>query len=161
MVGRWKQAAVWSRQSVLGPSTGIYDGVTGQPISNYGSVSATNGAILAIVAATSSRFAQVQLRRHSDNTYYLAVANFFDDNFSLMGLYRVVYAPLARMAPTAGQGITAPNYFFWTGITQSFSSGGIVQLPPGLYTIFFIAQKHFANATDSLDTIQTTFYLTA
>lgn len=161
MVGHWKQAAVWSRQSVLGPPTGIYDGITGEPLSNYGSVSATNGAFLAIVASTSSRFGQVQLLRHSDNSYYLAVADFLDDNFTPIGLTYVKYVPLARMAPTAAQGISGPNYFLWNGIAQSFSTGRIVQLPLGLYTIFFIAQKHFANATDSLDTIQTTFYLTA
>lgn len=162
MVGHWKQAAVWSRQSeMLGAPTGIYDGITGEPVSNNGSVSATNGAILAIVASTSSRFGEVLLLGHSDNSYYLARADFLDDNFDPIGRYYVYYAPLARMAPTAGQTISGPNYYRWNGIAGSFSTGEIVQLPQGLYTIFFIAERHFANATDSLDTVQTTFYLTA
>ena len=164
MVGRWKQAPVWSRQSAqLGSPTGIYDGVTDEPISDYGSVSATNGSILAIVASTSSRFGEVQVLRHSDNSRYIVVAEFLDANFfAPLGLNSLTYFPLARMAPTAGQCISAPNFALWNGLaTTNSSSTNNIQLAPGLYTIFFVAQKHFANATDPLDTVSTTFYLTA
>ena len=165
MVGRWKQAPVWSRQSAqLGSPTGVYDIVTGDPISDNGTVNATSGALLAIVASTSSRFGEVQVLKHPDNTRYIVVAEFLDANFAPVGVYSFSYVPLTRMVPIAGQSnfISAPNYALWHGlaITNS-SSNNNIQLPAGLYTISFVAQKHFANATDPLDTVSTTFYLTA
>ena len=163
MVGRWKQAAVWSRKSAqLKIPTGIYDSKTGMLISDYGSVSATNGAILAIVASTTSRIAQVQLFRHSTNTYYLAFAELLDANFASIGSDTLEYIPLARMAPTAGQTISAPNYWLWKGRAKTTtSSSSSIKLPLGLYTIFFVAKRHFANATDPLDFVGKSFYLTA
>ena len=56
MVGRWKRAAVWSRNSPRG-MTGVYDPFTCEGISDGDSVSAADGAVLLLTASTSwSRF---------------------------------------------------------------------------------------------------------
>ena len=163
MVGRWKQAAVWSRQSALG-ATGMYDPVTGEGVSDGGSVSAVDGSILLFAVSTSSRFGQVEVLNHADNSRYIAVVDTLDSSTSLPTgvLKKAIFYPLARMAPIAQPTIGSTLSFLWNGlVTSNKTSINNIELSPGQYTISFVAQRHFATATDPLDVISTTINLVA
>ena len=165
MVGRWKQAAVWSRNSPLG-MTGVYDPFTFEGISDSDSVSAADGAILLLAASTSSRFGQVEVLKHADNSRYIALVlamnrntfNFLPNSF----LARATLYPLARMAPIAQQSISSSFFVLWNGlVTSNTTSSDIIELSPGQYTVSFVAQRHFATTTEPLDVISTIIDLSA
>ena len=165
MVGRWKQAAVWSRNSPLG-MTGVYDPFTFEGISDGDSVSVTDGAILLLAASTSSRFGQVEVLKHADNSRYIALVlamnrntfNFLPNSF----LARATLYPLARMAPIAQQTVYSTFFVLWNGLaTSNTTSSDIIQLSPGQYTVSFVALRHFATTNEPLDVINTIINLTA
>ena len=159
MVGRWKQAAVWSRQSELG-AAGLYDPYTGEVLSEGSAVSATNGTILYIAVSTASRCGRVEVVSQADGSRYIAILDYLDYN-GFKGAF--FSSPLYRNAPIQQQSIRSPYVTLWTGlvIPNITYSGGAIQLSPGQYTVSFLAQKHFGNASDPLDTISTTVNLTA
>ncbi len=163
MVGRWKEAVVWSRNSPLG-ATGLYD-PSFKRISDGGSVSAANGAILLLAASTSSRFGQVEVLEHADNSSYIALVVVLDSATFLPTNNRkgkILLYPLARMAPIAQRSIVSTQFYRWDGfVTSNTTSSEVIQLSPGQYTVSFVAQRHFATATDPLDVISTTINLTA
>ena len=163
MVGRWKQAAVWSRNSPLG-MTGVYDPFSFEGISDGDWVSAADGAILLLAASTSSRFGQVEVVKHADNSRYIAVVVVLDSNTFLPTdfLARATLYPLARMAPIAQQTIFSSFFVLWNGlVTSNTTSSDIIELSPGQYTVSFVAQRHFATTTEPLDVISTIINLTA
>ena len=162
MVGRWKQAAVWSRQSEFG-AAGFYDRSTYEVLSEGAAVSATNGTILYVAVSTASRLGRVEVVSQADGSSYIAVVDIIDSETLLpTGDQGALYfSPLYRNAPDENW---SPYITLWTGLVIPFNmsyDGDAIQLGPGQYTLSFLAQKHFGNATDPLDTISTTVNLTA
>ena len=162
MVGRWKQAAVWSRHSEFG-AAGFYDRSTYEVLSEGAAVSATNGTILYVAVSTASRLGRVEVVSQADGSSYIAVVDFMDSETLLpTGDQGALYfSPLYRNAPDE---YWSPYITLWTGLVIPFNmsyDGDAIQLGPGQYTLSFLAQKHFGNATDPLDTISTTVNLTA
>ena len=162
MVGRWKQAAVWSRQSEFG-AAGFYDRSTLEVLSEGAAVSAANGTIVYVAVSTASRFGRVEVVSQADGSSYIAIVDFMDSDTLLPtgDLGALYFSPLYRNAPDE---YWSPYITLWTGLVFPFNmsyDGDAIQLGPGQYTLSFLAQKHFGNATDPLDTISTTVNLTA
>ena len=156
MVGNWYSAAIWSTnspsmyyaegaikyiypsyQEISIGSTGIYYPNTYLPIKANEVVYASTGLIMSIIAATSSRFAEVRVINSMGQSYIAAVNYYY---FDLMPL---VISPLERMAPYNFQNIGAPIFVYWNGYV--LDGNNTVQLLSGTYQIGFYALRHFAD----------------
>lgn len=179
VVGDWKSAPVWSRNSLIlgniqNPNqisegiipTGLYDSVLAA-IPNKGTMNATDGAILWTPISTSSKNASIFIeptsKKTSDNLDSLGIGadvakyTVIDSSFPVQNLQTPRNAPFTR-----GQNQVFPvEPLIWNGqVTDSL--GNFVNLPAGDYRIFFAALRNFGNPAlypQDYDLISSTFSL--
>lgn len=163
MLGQWNKAAVWSRDSPsfteqFGSiaSTGIYNATDFSPVDSFGKVSGIEGAILSVVASTSSPFATVLIVSLSDYSSYIVYSSAWLDTTSYSFVSHptsLVYSPLSRMTPITRQSISTPDFWLWKGQAVVFDTNEVIQLPKGQYLMSFVAEKQFANPTSNSDSV--------
>jgi len=154
MVGRWKQAPIWSRKSPLFRNqfgdivaTGIYDKVTLQPIVENGQVNASKGMVISTVASTSTTEAGVLIIASLSGTVYFVRASGIirhETNEVLPVDRSLFFNPFLRMDLVYNR---QPLFWVWNGDASRLDNNAKVNLPRGKYKMLFFGRKHFSTVS--------------